>query len=148
MTQFAEEVALDSIWPQLPRHFSQQGMAVPSAAQAHPVWGRSQQGNQQRVELLHLLLHSEAERLAIWATPRASKLRSRVSAFVSGGQPIVKDEMGQVSEDVIKPGWSGPIELLHTASARQQYALQEEPAAGAIQQWSSEVSPHCEDVAL
>eukprot|EP00891_Asterochloris_glomerata_P007299 jgi/Astpho2/7299/e_gw1.00113.17.1_t len=68
-------------------------MAVPSAAQAHPVWGRSQQGNQQRVELLHLLLHSEAERLAIWATPRASKLRSRVSAFVSGGQPIQHTRM-------------------------------------------------------
>ena len=84
MTQFAEEVALDSTWPQQPRQSSQQGMAVPSSALAHPVGGRSQQGNQQRVTLLHLLLHSEAERLAIWATPRASKLRSRVSAFMSG----------------------------------------------------------------
>ena len=87
VTQFAEEVALDSPWPQQPRQSSQQGLAVPSAALAHPVWGRSHQRNQQRVELLHLLLHSEAERLAIWATPRASKLRSRVSAFASGSGP-------------------------------------------------------------
>ena len=96
MTQFAEEVALDSTWPQQPRHSSQQGMAVPSAALAHPVWGRSQQGNQHRVELLHLLLHSEAERLAIWATPRASKLRSRVSSFV-GGIFLRERKGGQVS---------------------------------------------------
>ena len=53
-----------SAWPSLPVSTSGR------TASLHPVWGSSTVDNYHRLELLLLLLRSEAERLTVWATPR------------------------------------------------------------------------------
>ena len=53
-----------TVWPSLP--VSSGG----GTATSHPVWGSSRADNRHRLDLLFLLLRSEAERLTVWASPR------------------------------------------------------------------------------
>ena len=53
-----------SVWPAL------RVDSTGATAFMHPVWGSSTADNRHRLDLLLLLLRSEAERLTVWASPR------------------------------------------------------------------------------
>ena len=53
-----------SVWPTLSASSSSRPATI------HPVWGCKTADNRHRLELLLLLLRSEAERLTVWASPR------------------------------------------------------------------------------
>lgn len=64
VNEFRQEVQSINVWPTLPVSSSS------GAAPSHPVWGNSTADNRHRLELLLLLLRSEAERLTVWSSPR------------------------------------------------------------------------------
>lgn len=64
VNDFRQEVQAMTFWPALP--VSSSG----GTAHLHPVWGSSTADNRHRLDLLLLLLRSEAERMTVWASPR------------------------------------------------------------------------------